>query len=342
MKLKTLVLLIKSGRLLLLLRFKGWFTSFYRLCFIASMADSVIMEQLARGPVSIKDLKPGLSDNPSMRNAIEAWLGLGLRLGVLKKNDTGYALRGFWVKKLAAPENDAIRALVREVAGLHHLYIMQTLTKLEQGLLWNFDEQHREYGDVIARSSRTLEPFLFEVIDRFFPESDDIRLLEVGCGHSGYMMVAAEKHTGLIAVGLDLDSRVAAKADGNIRNRGLQDRLKIEVADVRNYQPSELFDILTLYNNIYYFPVEERIELFKHLRNLLKPNGRILLTTGCMEGGIEFELVNLIHATTKGWGRLPYKDEMLQQLSVAGFERNAATSLIPGDKYYVFVGYRPE
>jgi len=88
--------------------------------------------------------------------------------------------------------------------------------------------------------------------------------------------------------------------------------------------------------------VEERIELFTHLRSLLKSDGRILLTTGCLGGGIEFELVNLIHATTKGWGRLPYKNEMLQQLFAAGFERNFAINLIPGDKYYAFIGYKPE
>ena len=92
---------------------------------------------------------------------------------------------------------------------------------------------------------------------------------------------------------------------------------------------------------VQHVPVEARIELFKHLRSLLKPNGRILLTTGCMNGGIEFELVNLIHAATEGWGRLPDKDEMLQQLSAAGFERNSAINLLPGDKYYAFTGYRP-
>jgi SAM-dependent methyltransferase len=341
MNIKTLASLIKGGKALLLLRFKKLFTSFYRLCFFASMADSVILEQLSQGPVSVEDLGSELAKNPSFRNAKEAWLALGVRLGLLKMGDAGYSLRGFLAKRLASPENDAIRALVREVACLHHLYITQTPAKLEQGLLWSPAEQHSEYGDLIARSSRTLEPFLFEVIDRIFPESDAIRLLEVGCGYAGYIIYAADRHSKLNAVGLELDAHVAEKARGNIQTRGLQDRVTITVADVRNYRAAELFDILTLYNNIYYFPVEERIELFKYLRGLLKPNGRILLTTGCMNGGIEFELVNLIHATTRGWGRLPDKDEMLQQLSAAGFQRNSAINLLPGNKYYAFTGYRP-
>ncbi|RJP79969.1 MAG: class I SAM-dependent methyltransferase [Desulfobacteraceae bacterium] len=341
MKLKTAASLMKSGKWLLLLRLKSLFTNFYRVCFLAAIADSNMLEKLSRGPFSIQDLTADSSKTPSIQYATEAWIKLGVRLGVFKEDDTGYSLQGFLAKMLAAPENDAIRALVREVAGLHHLYITQTPEKLKQGLLWNPDEQHAEYGDVIARSSQTLEPFLFEVIDRFFPASDDIRLLEVGCGYAGYILYAAGRHGNLNAVGLELDLHVAETANANIQNRGLQDRIKIEMTDVRKYRSAELFDVLTLYNNIYYFPVEDRIQLFRHLRSLLRPNGRILLTTGCMDGGIEFELVNLIHATTKGWGRLPYKDEMLRQLYEAGFERNSAVNLIPGERYYAFVGHRP-
>ena len=186
-----------------------------------------------------------------------------------------------------------------------------------------------------------MKPFLFEIIDRIFPESDALCLLEVGCGYAGYIIYAANRHKSLNAVGLELDADVAKTARGNIEARSLQDRVKIMVEDVRNYRSDGLFDVLTLYNNIYYFPVEERVALFKHLRSLLKPGGRILLTTGCLDGGIEFELVNLIHSSTRGWGRLPDKTEMLQQMESAGFERNCATSLLPGNKYYAFVGFNP-
>ena len=91
------------------------------------------MEQLSRGPVPVEKLTANFAKNSSIRNATEGWLGLGLRLGLIKENDARYSLRGFLTRKLVAPENDAIRALVREVASLHHLYIMQTPLKLEQG-----------------------------------------------------------------------------------------------------------------------------------------------------------------------------------------------------------------
>ena len=209
MNFKTVTSLMKGGKLLLLLWFKMLFTSFYRLSFFASMVDTAILNDLSRGPVLPRNLTSKFAKNLPLYNATEAWLSLGAQLGVLKKDNRGYSLNGFLARKLALPENDAIRALVREVASLHHFYIMQTPAKMEQGLVWDAEEQHAKYGDLIARSSRTLEPFLFELIDLNFSKSAPIHLLEVGCGHAGYMIYAAEKNIRLKAVGLELDLNVA-------------------------------------------------------------------------------------------------------------------------------------
>lgn len=342
MNLKTFASLMKGSKILVLLRFKLMFSSFYRLSFFASMVDTVILERLARGPVTAESLLEDIGNDPSLRHAIESWLGLGVRLGMLKKSNKKYCLRGFLAKRLARPENDAIRALVREVASLHHFYIMQTPAKLARNDLWTASDQYNEHADFVARSSRNLEPFLFEFIDRFFPGSGSGRLLEVGCGHAGYIMYALGRNRDLSAIGLELDPQVAESARNAVRVRGLEDRVTILAQDVREFHTHEQFDILTLYNNIYYFPVEERVKLLKYLKHLLKPNGRIVITTGCVNGSIEFELVNLIHASTRGWGRLPDREEMLHQMFEAGFERNSAIDLLPGSKYYAFTGLRPE
>jgi len=132
MNLKTFASLMKGGKMPVLLRFKLMFSSFYRLSFFASMVDTVFLERLSRGPVTAENLLEEFGNDPALRNAIESWLGLGVRLGVLKKCKQAYCLRGFLAKRLARPENDAIRALVREVASLHHFYIMQTPAKLRK------------------------------------------------------------------------------------------------------------------------------------------------------------------------------------------------------------------
>lgn len=341
MRLKTLASLARGGKALVLLRLKMMFTTFYRVCFLACLADSFVLERLNRGPVSEGDLSGWPGADPSLKSVAQAWLHLGVRLGVLRKGAAGYSLRGFLARRLAATGNDAIRALVREVACLHHLHVLQTPGMLEQGLLFDPASQNAEYGDLIAQSSRTLEPFIFELIDRFFPASGPVRLLEAGCGHAGYIRYAAQRNASLSAVGLEIDAGVAEGACRAIREMGLQDRVEILVGDVRGYHSSEPFDILTLYNNIYYFPVEDRVSVLGRLLGLLRPGGRIVITTGCLNGSIEFELVNLIHAGTRGWGRLPERDEMLRQMEDAGFIRNAAVELIPGNGYHAFIGHRP-
>ena len=60
---------------------------------------------------------------------------------------------------------------------------------------------------------------------------------------------------------------------------GLEGRVKVEDGDFRAKATGELFDIGTLYNNIYYFPVEERVALFERIFRPWK--FRIMLQRWC-------------------------------------------------------------
>jgi len=96
MNLKTFASLMKGGKMPVLLRFKLMFSSFYRLSFFASMVDTVILERLARGPVTAESLLEDIGNDPSLRHAIESWLGLGVRLGMLKKAIRNTVCAVFW------------------------------------------------------------------------------------------------------------------------------------------------------------------------------------------------------------------------------------------------------
>jgi tRNA A58 N-methylase Trm61 len=58
---------------------------------------------------------------------------------------------------------------------------------------------------------------------------------------------------------MELQPAVAEMARTNLCNWGLEGRIRIEEGDFRAKATGEHFDIVTLYNNIYYFPVEERV-----------------------------------------------------------------------------------
>ncbi len=126
----------------------------------------------------------------------------------------------------------------------------------------------------------------------------------------------------------------------NLRSWGLEGRVKVEDGDFRARIPGELFDIATLYNNIYYFPVDERVALLEHIGRFLRPGGFLLLTTCCQGGSLGTEALNLWGAGTKGAGRLPAEDELVDQLRKAGYIRVETRNMIPGERFVAFQAFR--
>ena len=179
-----------------------------------------------------------------------------------------------------------------------------------------------------------------QALDRFIPKSGPCHLLEVGCGSGIYIRHAAITNPDFTAVGLELQKDAANVALENIQEWGLQDRVKVEVGDIRARQAASDFDMATLYNNIYYFPVEERVDLLAKIRKQLKPDGALLLTTCCQNGNLGMEVLNVWGASNRHGGRLPSVQEMIAQMKQAGFQGVDTQRLIPGDSFYAFYAKR--
>lgn len=193
---------------------------FYKLSFPAALADAGLLQRLHAGPLSFDALAAGCTAHAKSREALQAWLQMACRLGLLLLGDRGCALAGL-AKKLALPHNDATLALTQEVAGLHYRLITQTPAKLRAGELWGLDNQD---GELTARSSRALEAFQLQALERFVPASGRCHLLEIGCGSGIYIRHAALHNPQLSALGLELQEDVARVAQHNIRGWGLPER----------------------------------------------------------------------------------------------------------------------
>jgi 4-hydroxy-2,2'-bipyrrole-5-carbaldehyde O-methyltransferase len=336
MLLKPFLRLIRDGRLTALLGVGASLKSFYKLTYLAAAGEAGLLKILESSPVTLDSLAEFCGSTGQGRDALEAWLQMGVRLRLLAIGPQGYELRGL-ARVLARPENDSALALVEEVTGLHHKLITRTLPKLRGGELWSLADQD---GELIARSSRVMEVFQAELIRRIFPASGAVRLLEIGCGSGAYIRYAAERNSSLTAVGIELQPTVAEMARANLREWGLTQRAEIEEGDIRAKAPDELFDIATLYNNIYYFQVEERVALLERIGSFLKPGGFLLLTTCCQGGSVAVEALNLWAAATSGAGRLPGEDELVRQLRLAGYRRVSTTNMLPGDRFVAFQAFR--
>ena len=336
MSFKAFYRLLREGQLSALVGATRELKSFYTLTYLAAAGEAGLLNRLAFGSATFDALAEFFGARGRGREALEAWLQMGVRLRLLALGARGYQLHGL-AKKLARAENDSILAMVEEVVGLHHKLITGTIPKLHAGQLWSLSDQN---GELIARSSRILEAFQAEIIRSTFPEHGALRLLEIGCGSGIYLRYAAERNPELSALGLELQSPVAEMARANLRGWGLENRVKVDTRDIREKAPDERFDIATLYNNIYYFPVDERVGLLDHISKFLKPDGFLLLTTCCQGGSLGAEALNLWGAATRGAGRLPAEEELVRQLRESGYRTVKTTNLLPGDKFVAFQAFR--
>jgi len=335
MSFRPFLRLWQDGRLSALVGATAELKSFYKLTYLAAAGEAGLLNRLASGSATFDELAEFYAVNGGGREALEAWLQFGVRLKLLSLGPRGYELRRL-AKKLARPENDPVLAMVEEVVELHHKLITATIPRLRGGELWSLIDQN---GELIARSSRILEAFQVEIIRSTFPARGALRLLEIGCGSGVYLRYSAERNPSLTALGLELQPAVAEMARTNLRGWGLESRVKVETGDIRAKLPEEPFDIATLYNNIYYFSVEERVKLLSHICSFLRPGGFLLLTTCCQGGSLGAEALNLWGAATSGAGRLPAEDELVRQLREAGYSSVKRKNLIPGDRFVAFQAF---
>jgi SAM-dependent methyltransferase len=312
--------------------------TYYRLCFLSAAAQEGLLARLAQGPLTFEQLATAYAPDAAQHDGLRAWLGFGVRLGELRDDGGRYALRSWLARRLAQPRHDAAAALIEEAGTLHHALLLQGLSRLRAGNSFTLADQH---GDLIARSSRLLEPFVYEAVDTVIPPTGAVRLLEIGCGSATYIGRAAALNAQLTAVGLELQPVVAEQARANLRAWGLAERVTVEVGDVRARTVDPGFDVATLHNNIYYFPVADRPKLLVHVRHFLRPGGRLLITTACQGGRPQADMLNVWAALTAGCGRLPAADELERQLVEAGYARVRSRRLVPGESYYAFVAQTP-
>jgi SAM-dependent methyltransferase len=330
--------MLRRGQMMLLVRVMRLLGPFYRLVWLVAAFRAGLLARLAGGAVAFDELARLMVGGPGDHDWLRKWLELGVRVGELHCDGDRYALRGFLARHLAQPQHDAVIALLEEVATLHHTLIMETPRRLARAERFTLADQD---GVLIARSSLLVRPFVHEAIDEVVPRRGALSMLEVGAGSGTYIRYAAERNRDLTAFGLELQPEVAEFANTNLREWGLAGRARVDHGDVRDLKPDASFDLVTFHNNIYYVPVVERVALLRHAGALLKPAGKLLVTSACSGGGPTSVALDIWSAGTERCGRLPAPEELIDQMRAAGFAEARSRSLVPGDSFYAFFATKP-
>ena len=331
MAIKSLIKFFSNTPLMLMLRIGKLTKETCRTGFVLTAISEGIYDIMESGPATFEEIQKFFKSdfNPE---GLRAWLDLGVSLGELKKSTNGYSIKGKLSKELIKPANDTWRAFLQVRAEVFYDFIINTPSMLKKNMQFEYSEA---YGELVARSSRTLEPVLLDVVDSLIPKNKSYRLLEVGCGSGIYIKRACELNPLLTAVGLEVQQSVADFARENIKTWNIEDRVAIENTDIRKYECKSDFDLVTFYNLIYYFPVDKRIDLLKDLRKHLKTGGELILTSMCKGKDPSLNLMNLWTSMTDGYGPLPSPKQIHDQLKKAGYRKIKSEMLIPS-----FVSFR--
>jgi 4-hydroxy-2,2'-bipyrrole-5-carbaldehyde O-methyltransferase len=331
MALNSLIKFISNTPVMLMLRIGKLTKEKCRTGFVLTAISEGIYDVMKTGPATFEKIQR-LFKSDFNPEGLRAWLDLGVSLGEIKKSTDGYSIKGRLSKELIKPENDTWCAFLQVRAEVFYDFIINTPSMLKKNMQFEYSEAH---GELVARSSRTLEPVLLDVIDKIIPKNKSYRLLEVGCGSGIYIKRACELNPLLTAVGLEVQKSVADFARENIKTWNFEDRVSIENADIREYECKSDFDMVTFYNLIYYFPLDERIDLLKDLGKYLKPGGELIFTSMCKGKDPSLSLMNLWTSMTDGYGPLPNPKQIHDHLKKAGYHKIKSEMLIPS-----FVSFR--
>jgi SAM-dependent methyltransferase len=100
-----------------------------------------------------------------------------------------------------------------------------------------------------------------------------------GLRHTGIYLVHAATAGGpqLTGLGVNLDATVIGLARQRLADASLAERFDVRHGDIRTLElAAASFDLVLLFQNIYYFAENQRPDLLRRLHGLLAPGGTLL------------------------------------------------------------------
>lgn len=334
MNLTTLRKLVFEKNVLSFLRLGSRTQTMYRCAFATSAGSSGVLALLADGPRAMPEIAQAMRLGQDKLHALEAWLQCGVKAGELAQREDRYRLKGTLSRLLAQPGNSVSASLFEEVARYHYDAILHAPARLQDNRTYTLADQD---GELIAKSSQILEPLVEEAIDWVFGERLPKSVLEVGCGAGRYLHYMARRAPQLKLSAIDIQASVVALARRNLQTWGMAERVDLRHTDIFDVETPHRFDLVTLNNNIYYFDAERRGELLRTVRSLLKPSGRLLLTSSCQGGSPAVAALHLWWTLSDVPAGLPEHAALVTELQHAGFTRVRTRQLLPGESYYAFL-----
>lgn len=301
-----------------------------RSLFLASAIRAGLLDGLAGG-ATFAELAARVGCTRPER--LRAWLEVGTELGEIGRRSGRYRLRGIRARAAAGGDtmlNAHYRSMLDYQSGCY-ADLAGLLVSAPSGGRADLDD----YADDIARASLAATPFIETYLAGVMAETRPARVLDVGCGTGVYARIVAGLSPQVLVDGIDLAPAVIDAARAEVRAAGLDGRVRLEAGDVRTWtsEAGVGYDLILLLNNIYYFPREERVALYRRLGGLLAQPGHLIVTTLAAPGSVAAAHLNFMLACQAGSAALPRGGELEADLAEAGFAGIHAQPIVPAEPF---------
>lgn len=303
---------------------------FVRAMFLASAVRLGVLEQLRPG-ASFAELLAATGCTRPER--LRAWLSVGVELHELEASADRYIVRGRRAKALAGGDlllQAHYRSMLDYQSGAYD-QLASLLADAPDGGRGDLDE----HAAVIAEVSLAAAPFVTPYLERVIAELRPRRALDVGCGTGVYVRAMLDADPQLSVDGIDLAPGVVDDARQRLHAAGLGSRAQLVAGDIRTWEPepARRFDLVTLLNDVYYFPEVERGALYERLARFLTDDGELVVVSMTRAGSIASAHLHFMLACEAGAASLPEADEVPADLGRAGYVVIEDEALVPTEPF---------
>lgn len=302
----------------------------YKLTYIIIVAKKIgIFNNLNERSISLKELSYKLDIHESR---LEPILNILVLNKIISKDDSGYYLD---VYKDILLENSNYNQLgyIDLASSLIDKYqnIDQSL-KNKNIAINNFRKlTEKEAKSFMNGMEANAKPQARYIVENY--NFNNHKILDIGAGSGTYLIEVAKTYDSVIGKMIDLPEIVKLQ-NQNIEKNNLKNRIVAQVCDYNDVLPKDIYDDIFLFAIIHQEPQENLEKLLKNVYNILKPNGRIFLTSFFLNDdklspdfSVQFSVEMLLNSNN---GKVYTHNEINELLKAAGFNNIERIDNIPG------------
>ncbi|MFP3324287.1 class I SAM-dependent methyltransferase [Planococcus sp. SIMBA_160] len=261
------------------------------------------------------------------------WVAIGVSIGYLKEvSRNRYQVKNRW-KLPKSKGNNSSGVLLKEMMELHLPTLLQYPEMMRNRSRLHFDED--EHAGTVAETSRLLEVLAYPKMAKRLKEKNCRRVLDIGCGEGGYIKKMGLRFPSTQFTGIEISEEVVETAR---QLTAAQDNVFIEQADLWNYKPESLQDMVMINNVLHYIPLEKRQALFKEISSWVEEGGVLSIVTPIAGGPDSPPFANVFNSFFSSFDnlyRLPKREELIEWGEEAELELLSLQTVIKEGGWYI-------